>query len=263
MPMQMAVISIFPEMCQAIASQGVLSRAAQQGELQLSLINPRDFAADRHATVDDRPYGGGPGMVMKAAPLARAIEAARALMSGPQRLIYLSPQGAVLDQARVEALAARVLAGEGLIFLAGRYEGVDERLLAEAVDEELSIGDYVLTGGELPAMVVIDAIARYLPGTLGNAESVVAESHVAGLLDCPHYTRPELYQGQQVPPVLISGDHGAVMRWRLQMALARTYERRPDLLVRRPLSADERRLLTEYLAERQQGLLDDRSGWDA
>lgn len=252
--MWVGVVSIFPEMFTAITDSGVLSRAISGGVIDLHLFNPRDFAADRHATVDDRPYGGGPGMLMQVAPLAACIESARhhAHDAGMAtvKTIYLSPQGGRLDQNRVRALAdAGLERQEALLFICGRYEGIDERLLRNAVDEELSVGDYVLTGGELAAMVVIDAMARYLPGTLGNAASVADESHVAGLLDCPHYTRPELAFGEQVPPVLLTGDHAAIERWRRKMALGRTYDRRPDLLARRPLCADERKLLREYLTE--------------
>jgi tRNA (guanine37-N1)-methyltransferase len=248
--MWIGVVSIFPEMFQAITGAGVLSRAIEQGVVDLRLFNPRDFADDRHATVDDRPYGGGPGMLMKVEPLARCIEWAKrqAPEGAAVRTIYLSPQGARLDDRRVRALAGDEQ--QHLLLVCGRYEGVDERLISTLIDEEISIGDYVLSGGELGGMVLIDALARYLPGTLGNAASVVDESHVAGLLDCPHYTRPEVICGQKVPAELLSGDHERIRRWRLRMALARTFERRPDMLVRRTLAAEERILLREYLDER-------------
>jgi tRNA (guanine37-N1)-methyltransferase len=252
--MWIGVVSIFPEMFETISRVGVLARAIEDGIVDLRVFNPREFTDDRHATVDDRPYGGGPGMVMKVEPLLRCVEHARqqAPDAGARvRTIYLSPQAATLDQQRVRALADAGIAGHvQLLFICGRYEGIDERLVERAVDEELSIGDYVLTGGELGVMVVIDALSRYLPGTLGNAASVDDESHVAGLLDCPHYTRPETFGGQRVPAELLSGDHARIGRWRLKMALGRTFERRPDMLVRRALSADERTLLQEFLAER-------------
>jgi tRNA (guanine37-N1)-methyltransferase len=251
--MWIGVISILPDMFQAISGAGgVVARAIEQRIIDLHLFNPRDFAPDRHATVDDRPYGGGPGMVMKAEPLLACLAAARETVptGAAVRTILMTPQGARLDQTRVAALARSGLAGsEHLLFVCGRYEGVDERVLA-SVDEELSIGDYVLTGGELGVMVVIDALARYLPGTLGNAASADVESHVAGLLDCPHYTRPERVADRAVPAPLLTGDHEGIRRWRLKSALARTYERRPDLLTQRPLSREERDLLREYLAER-------------
>jgi tRNA (guanine37-N1)-methyltransferase len=251
--MWIGVISIFPEMFRAITGCGVLSRAIERGIVELRLFNPRDFTEDRHATVDDRPYGGGPGMLMKAEPLLKCIDWARVQAPHPDRTrtIYLSPQGQRLDQRRIRALADAGLSGrEHLLFVCGRYEGVDDRLLADAVDEEMSVGDYVLTGGELGVMVVVDALARYLPGTLGNAASVIDESHVAGLLDCPHYTRPEEIRGRRVPDELLSGDHERIRRWRLKMSLGRTFERRPDMLAGRALAPEERDLLREYLAER-------------
>jgi tRNA (guanine37-N1)-methyltransferase len=216
--------------------------------LKLELFNPRDHATDRHRTVDDRPYGGGPGMVMMVEPLLAAIAAARtAAGSGDAgahpRVVYLSPQGRRLDQAMVRALAAE----PALILVAGRYEGIDERVVEAVVDEEISIGDYVLTGGELPAMVLMDAVSRHLPGTLGNSASSVDESHLDGLLDYPHYTRPENVADRAVPPVLLAGDHGAIARWRRQQSLWRTWQRRPDMLVGREWSEEDQALLAELL----------------
>jgi tRNA (guanine37-N1)-methyltransferase len=243
--MWVGVVSIFPEVFAAIRSAGVVARALTRGVLELDIVTPRDYTTDRHRTVDDRPYGGGPGMVMKAEPLEAALNDLRGRAPAPVHTVYMSPQGKRLTQARVEQLAR-----EGaLVFLAGRYEGIDERVIASMIDEELSLGDYVVTGGELPTMVVIDAVARHLPGTLGNAESTEEESHRAGLLDCPHYTRPEDVGGRVVPTVLLSGDHEAVRRWRKKMRLGRTFERRPDLLAHRALTDEERTLLEEYFQE--------------
>lgn len=243
--MWFGIVSLFPEMFRVATESGVLGRAVTSGVLAVEVFNPREFATDRHRTVDDRPYGGGPGMVMMVEPLLAAIDAARQAAPAPARVIYLSPQGRPLDQNRVQSLAQE----SAVILLAGRYEGVDERVIELAVDEELSIGDYVLTGGELPAMVVLDAVSRQLPGTLGNAASSVEESHLDGLLDYPHYTRPENVGGRVVPPELLTGDHGAVARWRRQQALWRTWQRRPEMLVGRDWSAQDRDLLTAALAE--------------
>lgn len=243
--MQVDVISIFPSMFEAISAYGVTGRAIEKGLLQLRVRNPRDFATDARRTVDDRPYGGGPGMVMMAEPLAAAIRAARAEQATDVRVIYLSPQGRRLDQAAVTALAAR----SGLILLAGRYEGVDERLLAAEVDEEWSIGDYVLSGGELPAMVMVDAVARLLPGVLGHADSAQQDSFVHGLLDCGHYTRPEVYAGRTVPAVLLSGNHEHIRRWRLQQALGQTWLKRPDLLEKMQLNQEQQDLLDAFRRE--------------
>jgi tRNA (guanine37-N1)-methyltransferase len=244
--MRIDVVTIFPGMVQAIAGHGVTGRALTRGLVDLRCVDPRDHTRDKHRTVDDRPYGGGPGMVMKVEPLRDAIRAAKA--DGPQRpVVYLSPQGRVFDQAE----AARLAAGPGMILVAGRYEGVDERLIEAEVDLELSVGDFVLSGGELAALCVIDACARLVPGVLGDAESAVADSFVAGLLDHPHYTRPEDEAGRKVPEVLLSGDHAQVARWRLKQALGRTWLRRPDLIARRALSETERQLLEEFLAERR------------
>lgn len=243
--LHIAVVTLFPEMFQAITEFGVSGRGFNQKLIALDLINPRCFTEDKHQTVDDRPYGGGPGMVMMAEPLLQAIEQARCLTDSRSRVVYASPQGAPLTQQKVLELAAE----ESLIFLCGRYEGVDERLLEATVDEEISLGDFVVSGGELPVMVMIDAIARFIPGVLGNELSKETESHRDGLLDCPHYTRPEhaLEQlGCEVPEVLLSGDHAAIRRWRLKMSLGRTWQRRPDLLKSRVLSAEEQYLLSEY-----------------
>jgi tRNA (guanine37-N1)-methyltransferase len=242
--MQVEVISIFPPMFEAIRAYGVTGRAVQAGQLQLRLWNPRDFTTDKHRSVDERPYGGGPGMVMRPEPLKAAIAAARK-QTPAAKVLYLSPQGRRLDHAGVVELAAR----PEMILLAGRYEGVDERVLARDVDEEWSIGDYVLSGGELPAMVMIDAIARQLPGVLGDENSAREDSFVQGLLDCPHYTRPEDFDGMGVPEVLLSGDHSAIARWRLKQALGATWRKRPDLVVESALSATERELLDEYRRE--------------
>ena len=246
-------ISIFPEMFAAVTQYGITRRALEEGRWEWQGWNPRDFAENAWRTVDDRPYGGGPGMVMQAVPLEKAIAAAKAAQTAAgvktSRVIYLSPQGTPLTHARVMQLAAE----SGLILLCGRYEGVDERLIERCVDEEISIGDFVLSGGELPAMALIDAVVRQLPGVLGDVASAVEDSFVAGLLDCPHYTRPEEYEGQGVPDVLLSGNHAKIRRWRLKMSLVRTRKRRPDLLMHRALSAEEAQLLAEGLAEEQCG----------
>jgi tRNA (guanine37-N1)-methyltransferase len=236
------VITLFPAMFRALADEGVVARALGQGIAELHLWNPRDFARDPHRTVDDRPYGGGPGMVMKVEPLRAALEVARA-EAPASRVAYLSPQGRLLDQVEM----AKIAQASGWILIAGRYEGIDERLIDGWVDEEWSVGDYVLSGGELPAMVVMDAVIRLLPGALGHADSAREDSHVDGLLDHPHYTRPSLIDGKPVPPVLLSGDHGAIERWRLGQALARTWQRRPDLLRRRSLSRVEQALLDQFI----------------
>jgi len=243
---QFDVISLFPEMFDAVTESGVTGRARERKLFELVVWNPRDFAVNSYRTVDDRPYGGGPGMVMMVEPLEKALAAARQRQksSGAKRtrVVHLSPQGRPLNHPKVMELSAQ----QGLVLLAGRYEGVDERLIARAVDEEISIGDYVLSGGELAAMVVMDAIVRQLPGALGDADSASQDSFVSGLLDCPHYTRPEVYEGGAVPPVLMSGNHAEIARWRLKQALGRTWQRRPDLLERRTLSADEKALLEEF-----------------
>ena len=246
--MRIAVVSLFPEMFEAVSAYGVTGRAVAQGQLDLRLSNPRDYTTDRHRTVDDRPYGGGPGMLMKVEPLEAAIAAAREQVGEGGRVVYLSPQGRRFDHAKAMEFAAL----DSLVLVAGRYEGVDERLLEAEVDEELSIGDYVLSGGEVAAMVVIDAVCRQLPGVLGHEQSAEQDSFAEGLLDCPHYTRPEAYGQRRVPEVLLSGNHEAIRRWRLKQSLGRTFERRPDLLEQRTLTSEEEELLAEYRRERTQ-----------
>ena len=252
MPKQFDVITLFPQMFEAISRFGITSRALENRLYELKLWNPRDFTTDAYRTVDDRPYGGGPGMVMLAEPLEKTIEAARIRQKesgiGKSKVIHLSPQGRPLTHALVMQLAAE----PGLVLLASRYEGVDERLLASQVDEEYSIGDYVLSGGELPAMVLLDAIVRQLPGALGDADSATEDSFVDGLLDCPHYTRPEEYKDMKVPEVLMSGNHAKIRQWRLKLSLQRTRTRRPELLAERPLSKEESRLLAELDKEQEQ-----------
>jgi len=243
--MRFDVVTLFPEQFRILSGEGVVARALGRGIATLATWNPRDFATDAQRTVDDRPYGGGPGMVMKVEPLRAAIDAAQAAARRAgcaSRVAYLSPQGRRLTQPDM----VRIAAAPGWVLLAGRYEGVDERLIETRVDEEWSIGDYVLSGGELPAMVVMDAVIRLLPGALGHAESAAQDSYGDGLLDCPHYTRPELVDALGVPPVLLSGDHAAIARWRHQQALGRTWQRRPDLLRVRGVSADEQALLDEF-----------------
>ena len=242
--MKIGVVTLFPDMFDAVIDYGITSRAVDQGLLALVCWNPRDYTSDRHRTVDDRPYGGGPGMVMKIEPLRAAIQAARAQMK-TARVAYLSPQGRPLDQAGVVELAAR----DELILVAGRYEGIDERLIETEVDEEWSIGDYVLSGGELAAMVMIDAVTRLLPGALGHEQSAAQDSFAAGLLDHPHYTRPEEYEGRRVPEVLQSGNHEAIRRWRLKQALGRTWQRRPELLAALTLDDEQQALLEEFKRE--------------
>jgi len=245
-PIRFECVTLFPEMFAAVTRHGISGRANDSGRWQIGLWNPRDFTTDNHRTVDDRPYGGGPGMVMLAEPLEKAIRAAqRHVPDAPARVVHLSPHGAVLDHGKVLELAAL----PRLVLLCGRYEAVDERLVERCVDEEVSIGDYVLSGGELAAMVLIDAIVRQLPGVLNDDESAVQESFVNGLLDCPHYTRPESYAGMRVPDVLLSGHHADIARWRRKQALGRTWLRRPDLLERRSFSAEEKTLLAEFRAE--------------
>ena len=247
-------VTLFPEMFAAVTQCGITRRALEEGRWAWRGWNPRDFADNSWRRVDDRPFGGGPGMVMQPGPLEKAVAAAKSAQQvaglAYSRVIYLSPQGAPLTHERVMELAA---GGDGLILLCGRYEGIDERLIERCVDEEISIGDFVLSGGELPAMALIDAVVRQLPGVLNDAASAVEDSFVAGLLDCPHYTRPEVYAGLPVPEVLMSGDHKRIRRWRLKQSLARTRKRRPDLLAHRALSAEETQLLTEISGEEQCG----------
>ena len=247
--MRIAVVTLFPAMIREALAHGVVGRAVERGVLAVECFDPRDHAADVHRTVDDRSYGGGPGMVLKVEPLRSALRDAMAAMPQGSRRVYLGADGRKFDQGM--ARAARD--GAGLVLVAGRYEGVDERFIESEIDEQWSIGDYVLSGGELPALVVIDAIARLIPGTLGSAESAVQESFSDGLVDWPHYTRPPNIAGRTVPAVLMSGDHAAIDRWRLQQALGRTWLRRPELLERRGMSDEERALLEEFKIERARG----------
>jgi tRNA (guanine37-N1)-methyltransferase len=246
------VVTLFPEMVEQAARFGVTGRARERGLWQLEVWNPRDFTTDNHKTVDDRPYGGGPGMVMLAEPLSQAIAAARAAQAAAgvamPRVIHLSPAGVPLTHEHVLALALAVNAG--YVLLAGRYEGIDERLIAREADEEMAIGDFVVSGGELPALMLIDAIARQLPGALNDEQSAQQDSFAGGLLDCPHYTRPEVLKGVAVPEVLLSGHHAEIGRWRRKQSLGRTWERRPELLAKRTLTKEEASLLAEYQHER-------------
>ena len=222
--MEIGIVSIFPDMFRAISEYGMTRQALEMGAVSLEMFNPRDFTTNRHRAVDDRPYGGGPGMLMKPEPLSMSIDSAKQVIDGP--VIYLSPQGDKLDQS----MARRLSTLSGMILVCGRYEGIDERIIESRIDQEISIGDYVVAGGELPAMVVVDAIARLMPGVLGNDLSAQEDSFSADLLDCPHFTRPEVFEGVAVPDVLLSGDHEKIRRWRLEQARARTLIRRPDLL---------------------------------
>ncbi len=242
--MRIDVITLFPEMVQAVIEYGVVGRASDKGLLQLTLWNPRDYTKDKHRSVDDRPYGGGPGMLMKVEPLQACIAAAR-LQSPDARLVYLSPQGSVLKQKQINQAAN----WQNLILLCGRYEGIDERILQQEVDEEWSIGDYVISGGELAAMVCIDAITRQIPGALGHQDSAELDSFSAGLLDCPHYTRPESINGLKVPDVLLNGNHRLIEEWRDKQALGKTWKNRPDLLEKMELNEKQRKLLKEFIAE--------------
>lgn len=243
--MRIDVVTLFPAFVDAASRVGVVGRARDRGLLEVAGWNPRDYATDNYRTIDDRPYGGGPGMVMLIEPLRGAIAAARAAAAGPARVVHLSPQGARLDQAGVERLARE----PRLVLLCGRYEAIDERLLQAEVDEELSIGDYVLSGGEPAAAVLIDAIGRLQEGALNDADSAVQDSFEDGLLDCPHYTRPEVDGGESVPAVLLSGDHAAIRRWRRQQSLGRTWLRRPDLLARVELTPADRTLLADFVQQ--------------
>jgi tRNA (guanine37-N1)-methyltransferase len=245
--MRFDVVTLFPQMFSAVSESGITARALQGGLWQLRTWNPRDFTSDNYRTVDDRPYGGGPGMVMLAEPLERALDAAKA--SGGGRVVYLSPQGRKLDHGKVMALTKE----SAITLLCGRYEGVDERLLARRVDEELSLGDFVLSGGELAAMALMDACVRQLPGALGDEASVQEESFVHGLLDCPQYTRPESYRDERVPATLLSGHHEEIRRWRLKQSLGRTWLRRPELLQARGMTKEEQALLAEFQREHRSG----------
>jgi len=238
------IVTLFPEMFDAVTKYGISSRALQKNIYAVQYWNPRDYTTDNHKTVDDRPYGGGPGMVMLIEPLEKAIGAARAMQADQgvePWVVHVSPAGKPLTHDKVMQLSKK----PGLVLLASRYEGVDQRLIDAEVDEEISIGDYVLSGGELPAMVLMDAIIRQLPGSLGDSDSAIEDSFVDGLLDCPHYTRPEEYKGVKVPEVLMSGNHAKIKQWRLKMSLQRTRDRRPDLLAARSLTKEETRLLQQ------------------
>ena len=239
--MTISVVTLFPQMFDAVSHYGMPGRAVARGLLDIRLFNPRDYTHDRHRTVDDRPYGGGPGMLMKVAPLEAALDAA----GSGARVVYLSPQGRRLDHG----VLLELLQYPHLALLCGRYEGIDERIIERRVDEEVSLGDFVLSGGELAAMALIDALARLRPGVLGHGQSAEQDSFVDGLLDCPHYTRPEQLGDSRVPAVLLSGDHQRIRRWRLQQSLGRTWQRRPDLLAERPLDEEQQALLAEYIRE--------------
>jgi tRNA (guanine37-N1)-methyltransferase len=240
--MQFSIVTLFPDIFDVL-EYGVVGRALERELLTLSRFNPRDYSIDKHRHVDDRPYGGGPGMVMLAEPLAAAITAAKQAMRPQTKVVYLSPQGKPVTQA----MAREAHKQASLILVCGRYEGIDERIVSEYVDEEWSIGDYVLSGGEFAALVVIDVISRLIPGVLGHADSAAEDSFAAGLLDCPHYTRPEVFQGQSVPSVLLSGNHAEIARWRMQQSLSRTWQRRPDLLEKLQLTAEQQQLLDEFV----------------
>lgn len=243
--MRFDIVTLFPDMFQALIDHGVTGRSVKQQQVSIQCWNPRDFTHDNYQTVDDRPYGGGPGMLMKIQPLKDAIQAAKAAAGGDAKVIYMSPQGRRLDQRGVEELAQQ----QNLILVAGRYEGIDERLIETEIDEEWSLGDFVLSGGEMAAMTMMDAVIRLVPGVLGHELSAQQDSFSDGLLDCPHYTRPELFEGQVVPEVLLSGNHEKIRQWRLKQSLGRTWQRRPDLLEALELTNEQQRLLTEYLAE--------------
>lgn len=253
--MQILIVTIFPEMVETVAEYGVVGRASQRGLLSIACMNPRDFASDAHRRIDDRPYGGGPGMVMTFEPLAAAIRAARRAMSGDCPVVCLSPQGGLFDQTIAERLARL----PGLVLLAGRYEGIDERLMESEVDEEISLGDFVLSGGEIAAMAVVDAVVRLIPGVLGDEESASQDSFANGLLDHPHYTRPEEIEGRSVPPVLLSGDHAEIARWRQKQALGRSLMRRPDLVGKMKLDHEQQVLLDEFLDEQGPGTVNGKS----
>ncbi|WP_434358836.1 tRNA (guanosine(37)-N1)-methyltransferase TrmD [Parasalinivibrio latis] len=245
--MWVGVISLFPDMFRAITDFGVTGQAVKKGLVTVETWNPRDFTHDKHRTVDDRPYGGGPGMLMMVQPLRDAIHEAKQAAKGKAKVVYLSPQGRKLDQAGVEELAQ----SENLILICGRYEGIDERIIQTEVDEEWSVGDFVLSGGELPAMVLMDAVARFVPGVLGDMASAEEDSFANGLLDCPHYTRPEVLDGLEVPSVLKSGNHKDIRTWRLKQSLGRTWLRRPELLENLALTDEQETLLAEFVKEQR------------
>ncbi|MDR5612249.1 MAG: tRNA (guanosine(37)-N1)-methyltransferase TrmD [Arsenophonus sp.] len=243
--MWIGIISLFPEMFRAITEYGVIGRAVKNGLLNIQCWDPRDYTHDRHRTVDDRPYGGGPGMLMMVQPLRDAIHVAKSEIGEDAKVIYLSPQGRKLNQQGV----CQLTANKKLILVCGRYEGIDERIIETEIDEEWSIGDYVLSGGELPAMVMIDSISRFIPGVLGHHASAEEDSFMTGLLDCPHYTRPEVLEGMEVPSVLLSGNHAEIERWRRKQSLGRTWLRRPELLTSLALTDEQRMLLAEFQQE--------------
>ncbi len=247
--MWLGVVTLFPEMFRAVTDFGVTGRAVNNGLLELQTWNPRDFTHDKHRTVDDRPYGGGPGMLMMVQPLRDAIHAAKAAAGDKAKVIYLSPQGRKLTQQGVEELAK----SERLILVCGRYEGIDERIIQTEVDEEWSIGDYVLSGGELPAMTLIDSVSRLVPGVLGKQASAEQDSFSDGLLDCPHYTRPESLDGIDVPEILLSGNHEHIRRWRLKQSLGRTLQRRPELFENLALTDEQTKLLAEFVDTAEKG----------
>ena len=251
--MQAAVVTLFPEVVEAALAAGVTGRALRDGKLRCATVNPRDFADDARSTVDDRPFGGGPGMVMMVDPLRRAVGRAKVLVPESAPVVLLTPQGQRFDQRTAAELAAL----PGFVLVAARYEGVDERFVGTQVDRELSIGDYVLSGGELAALVILDAAARLSPGVLGNPDSAASDSYMGDLLDCPHYTRPEVVDGVSAPGVLLSGDHGAVADWRRREALGRTWQRRPDMLLDRELTAADRTLLADYIEMTRLNTLED------
>jgi tRNA (guanine37-N1)-methyltransferase len=242
-PRKFAIVSIFPDMFQAFTDFGVTGRAIKSGLLEVVVVDPRDFTHDKHRTVDDRPYGGGPGMLMMVQPLTDAIAAAKQAVGKDATVVYLSPQGQTFNHEGAQALSEL----ENIVFIAGRYEGIDERVIQSVVDQEWSIGDYVLSGGELPAMVMMDAITRLVPGVLGHQASAIEDSFNNGLLDCPHYTRPEVLNGQSVPGVLLSGNHEKIRQWRLQQSLGRTWQRRPELLNNLALTEEQQKLLQNFV----------------
>lgn len=243
--LEFGAVTLFPEMFSAFTEYGVSGRAVKSGLISFKSWNPRDFTHDKHRTVDDRPFGGGPGMLMKVEPLRDAIAAARAASQKTTKVVYLSPQGKKLNQQGVQSLSEN----ERIVFVCGRYEGIDERLIATQIDEEWSLGDFVISGGELAAMAFMDSISRLIPGVLGHEQSSVEDSFFDGLLDCPHYTRPEVLEDKGVPDVLLSGHHENIRRWRVKQAIGRTWERRPDLLEGRSLSKEQRTLLDEFISE--------------